>query len=82
LLRRHKNLYHDPNYVAPVPKEKTHECSECNRAFRHKGNLIRHMAIHDPDSSQKIEEPYEGEEETEVLVSYFLFKKIVLFDGL
>ena len=36
LLRRHKNLYHDPNYVAPLPKEKTNECSECGKAFRHK----------------------------------------------
>ncbi|XP_035225096.1 transcriptional repressor CTCF-like [Stegodyphus dumicola] len=51
LLRRHKNLYHDPNYVAPPPKEKTNECSECGKAFRHKGNLIRHLAIHDPEAS-------------------------------
>ncbi|XP_067003344.1 transcriptional repressor CTCF isoform X1 [Anabrus simplex] len=51
LLRRHQNLYHNPNYVPPPPREKTHECPECGRAFRHKGNLIRHMAVHDPDSS-------------------------------
>ncbi|XP_015910238.1 transcriptional repressor CTCF isoform X2 [Parasteatoda tepidariorum] len=51
LLRRHKNLYHNPNYVAPLPKEKTNECSECKKAFRHKGNLIRHLAIHDPEAS-------------------------------
>ncbi|GLG92522.1 hypothetical protein R5R35_000719 [Gryllus longicercus] len=51
LLRRHQNLYHNPNYVPPPPQEKTHECPECGRAFRHKGNLIRHMAVHDPDSS-------------------------------
>lgn len=51
LLRRHKNLYHDPNYVPPVPKEKTNECSECHKTFRHKGNLIRHLAIHDPDAT-------------------------------
>lgn len=51
LLKRHKNLYHDPNYIPPIPKEKTHECPECGKAFRHKGNLIRHMAIHDPDAS-------------------------------
>ncbi|GFS49457.1 transcriptional repressor CTCF [Nephila pilipes] len=51
LLRRHKNLYHDPSYVAPAPKEKTNECSECGKAFRHKGNLIRHLAIHDPEAS-------------------------------
>ncbi|XP_059477046.1 transcriptional repressor CTCFL-like [Neocloeon triangulifer] len=51
LLKRHQNLYHNPNYVPPTPKEKTHECPECGRAFRHKGNLIRHMAVHDPESS-------------------------------
>ncbi|XP_046997162.1 transcriptional repressor CTCFL isoform X2 [Schistocerca americana] len=51
LLRRHQNLYHNPNYVPPPPREKTHECPECGRPFRHKGNLIRHMAVHDPESS-------------------------------
>ncbi|MEM8815269.1 MAG: C2H2-type zinc finger protein, partial [Pseudomonadota bacterium] len=51
LLKRHVNLYHNPNYAPPQPKEKTHECPECGRAFRHKGNLIRHLAIHDPDAS-------------------------------
>lgn len=50
LLKRHKNLYHNPNYVAPAPKEKTHECPHCNKSFRHKGNLMRHLVIHDPDS--------------------------------
>ncbi|XP_018572303.1 transcriptional repressor CTCF isoform X2 [Anoplophora glabripennis] len=51
LLKRHQNLYHNPEYIPPPPREKTHECPECSRAFRHKGNLIRHMAAHDPDPS-------------------------------
>lgn len=51
LLKRHQNLYHNPQYVPPPPREKTHECLECGRAFRHKGNLLRHMAVHDPESS-------------------------------
>ncbi|KAG4073908.1 hypothetical protein HA402_014113 [Bradysia odoriphaga] len=53
LLKRHVNLYHNPDYVPPKPKEKNHKCpnSLCTRSFRHKGNLIRHMALHDPDSS-------------------------------
>ncbi|XP_043202952.1 transcriptional repressor CTCFL-like [Amphibalanus amphitrite] len=51
LLKRHVNLYHNPNYIPPQPREKTHECPECGRAFRHKGNLIRHLAIHDPEAS-------------------------------
>ncbi|XP_076056495.1 uncharacterized protein LOC143034394 [Oratosquilla oratoria] len=51
LLKRHQNLYHNPGYIPPTPREKTQECPECGKAFRHKGNLIRHMAIHDPDAS-------------------------------
>lgn len=51
MLRRHQNLYHNPNYVPPTPRDKQHDCSECGRSFRHKGNLIRHMAIHDPESA-------------------------------
>jgi len=38
LLKRHKNLYHNPEYIPPQPKEKTHECPHCTKAFRHKGN--------------------------------------------
>ncbi|XP_018896124.1 uncharacterized protein [Bemisia tabaci] len=52
LLRRHQNLYHNPAYVPPPPKEKTHVCPDCKRMFRHKGNLIRHMSVHDPESAQ------------------------------
>ena len=47
LLKRHENIYHNPNYVATTPKEKTHLCPTCNKAFRHKGNLMRHMAQHE-----------------------------------
>ncbi|RWS04673.1 Zinc-finger double domain containing protein 12-like protein [Dinothrombium tinctorium] len=50
LLKRHKNLYHNPEYIPPQPKEKTHECPHCNKAFRHKGNLMRHLVCHDPDA--------------------------------
>ncbi|XP_063837493.1 transcriptional repressor CTCF-like [Ostrinia nubilalis] len=53
LLRRHQNLYHNPNYVPKPPKEKTHTCHECQRSFAHKGNLIRHLAVHDPDSGHQ-----------------------------
>lgn len=51
LLKRHVNLFHNPDYVPPTPKEKTHACPNCDRRFRHKGNLIRHMAWHDPESA-------------------------------
>ncbi|KAJ0183963.1 hypothetical protein K1T71_000386 [Dendrolimus kikuchii] len=53
LLRRHQNLYHNPDYVPKPPKEKTHTCQECQRTFARKGNLIRHMAVHDPDSGHQ-----------------------------
>lgn len=54
LLKRHRNLYHNPSYVPPTPREKTHECGVCNKAFRHKGNLMRHMVTHDPDASKNL----------------------------
>ncbi|RWS27850.1 zinc finger protein with KRAB and SCAN domains 7-like isoform X2, partial [Leptotrombidium deliense] len=80
LLKRHKNLYHNPEYIPPQPKEKTHECPHCNKAFRHKGNLMRHLVCHDPDaykdvslgqnsrmndSHQLIDDEEEEEEETD-----------------
>lgn len=49
LLKRHKNLYHTPEYIAPSPKNKLFYCAECDRSFAHKGNLMRHMALHDPE---------------------------------
>ena len=52
LLRRHKNLYHTPDYTAPAPRDKAYECSECHRTFAHRGNLMRHMAMHDPDNPE------------------------------
>ncbi|CAG2122980.1 unnamed protein product, partial [Medioppia subpectinata] len=64
------------------PKEKTHECPQCNKAFRHKGNLMRHLAIHDPDaykdqninfsrmndSGQLIDDDDEEEDEDDLIV--------------
>ncbi|XP_018331961.1 transcriptional repressor CTCF [Agrilus planipennis] len=72
LLKRHQNLYHNPAYVPPAPREKTHECPECGRAFRHKGNLIRHMAIHDPDSAVQ---------EKQLALKLGRQKKIQMIDG-
>lgn len=51
LLKRHMNLNHVDGYEVPMPKEKTHHCPTCEKGFHHKGNLIRHMAIHDPSSA-------------------------------
>ncbi|XP_054273871.1 transcriptional repressor CTCF-like isoform X3 [Macrosteles quadrilineatus] len=72
LLKRHQNLYHNPNYIPPPPREKTHECPECQRAFRHKGNLIRHMSVHDPESSAH---------EKAVALKIGRQKKIQIIDG-
>ena len=82
LLKRHKNLYHNPEYIPPQPKEKTHECPNCSKAFRHKGNLMRHLALHDPDaykdsalalrsndSHQLIDDEDESEEEEDIMLS-------------
>lgn len=66
LLKRHKNLYHNPTYIAPTPREKTHECHVCQKAFRHKGNLMRHLISHDPDakSSNASDSRMEDEDES------------------
>ncbi|KAK4877312.1 hypothetical protein RN001_009818 [Aquatica leii] len=72
LLKRHQNLYHNPQYIPPPPREKTHECPECGRAFRHKGNLIRHMAVHDPDSAV---------EERQLALKLGRQKKVQIIDG-
>ena len=103
-MKRHQNLYHNPNYVPPEPKvdfivclkvsiallgcislnsiifkfdlfqkEKTHECPHCSRSFRHKGNLIRHMDLHDPDSTAK---------EKAVALKAGRQKKIQIIDGI
>lgn len=72
LLKRHVNLYHNPHYIPPPPREKTHECPECGRSFRHKGNLIRHLAIHDPDASAA---------EKQMALKLGRERKIALYDG-
>lgn len=51
LLKRHINIYHNPNYVPPKPREKRHTCPDCNRVYSSKGNLMRHMEMHDPESN-------------------------------
>ena len=50
LLKRHVNIYHNPDYVPSEPREKVHHCTECGRSFVHNTNLMRHMLIHDPDN--------------------------------
>ncbi|XP_017043325.1 transcriptional repressor CTCF [Drosophila ficusphila] len=47
LLRRHMNLIHNEEYQPPEPRAKMHKCPSCSREFTHKGNLMRHMEIHD-----------------------------------
>ena len=54
-------------------KEKTHECPHCSRSFRHKGNLIRHMDLHDPDSTAK---------EKAIALKAGRQKKIQIIDGM
>lgn len=49
LLKRHKNLYHTPDYSKPEPKEKNFDCTLCNKQFANKGNFLRHMQNHDPE---------------------------------
>ena len=45
------NLYHTPDYVPPTPRERQHECGDCHKTFAHRGNLLKHMELHDPDNA-------------------------------
>jgi len=67
LLKRHKNLYHNPEYIPPQPKEKTHECPNCSKAFRHKGNLMRHLALHDPDAYKDVAASYRSNDNHQLI---------------
>lgn len=64
LLKRHENIYHNPDYVAVTPREKTHRCPTCDKAFRHKGNLMRHIASHETESAVHVK----GEPVTEEML--------------
>uniref|UniRef100_A0A1A9W4J7 C2H2-type domain-containing protein n=1 Tax=Glossina brevipalpis TaxID=37001 RepID=A0A1A9W4J7_9MUSC len=55
LLNRHVNLYHNEVYKPPLTREKVHVCPHCNRSFSFKGNLMRHMEVHDPFSRHESE---------------------------
>lgn len=52
LLRRHINLYHNPDYIPPTPRNKEHTCKECGKVFVHQGNMLRHLAMHDPENAE------------------------------
>jgi transcriptional repressor CTCF len=79
LLRRHENIYHNPDYVATTPREKTHNCPTCNKAFRHKGNLMRHMAQHDLSGEDVETMHVKGEPDDMMEGSYVVVE--VLNDG-
>lgn len=58
LLNRHINLIHRKDYIAPARREKKHECPDCGRTFTFRGNLIRHMEVHDISKTQCNSENY------------------------
>nr|XP_016924808.2 transcriptional repressor CTCFL [Drosophila suzukii] len=53
LLRRHMNLMHNEKYQPPQPRAKQHQCPTCAREFTHKGNLMRHMEMHDDSAKAR-----------------------------
>jgi uncharacterized C2H2 Zn-finger protein len=85
LLRRHQNLYHNPDYVPPPPGEKRHECPECGKPFRHKGNLIRHLALHDPDAAQQELRAFRAARKQRIkglFTAFFSFYGVFLIDSI
>ncbi|CRK92778.1 CLUMA_CG006267, isoform A [Clunio marinus] len=72
LLKRHENIYHNPDYVAAAPREKNHHCPTCNKAFRHKGNLMRHIATHEAtEAVAHVKGEQEEIEENYVVIEVF-----------
>ncbi|XP_067646250.1 gastrula zinc finger protein XlCGF57.1-like [Eurosta solidaginis] len=69
LLTRHTNLYHTINNVPPPKLEKIHHCPYCSRSFAHKGNMVRHMQIHDntPDQENRRTRLYNQHEDEYIL---------------
>lgn len=47
LLNRHQNIAHSGNKKTYPAREKSHVCTDCGRSFTFRGNLIRHMEVHD-----------------------------------
>lgn len=77
LLKRHENIYHNPDYVAVTPREKTHKCPNCGKAFRHKGNLMRHIASHETEGAVHVK----GEPVTEEMLEDNYVVVEVIQDG-
>ncbi|XP_060599079.1 transcriptional repressor CTCF-like isoform X2 [Ruditapes philippinarum] len=59
LLKRHRNLYHNPHYIHQDMKDKEPECKACEKSFANKNNLTGQiqspgdtLTIHTSDESE------------------------------
>lgn len=60
LLKRHEIIHHQDHFPST---DKSYQCSDCDKSFRHVGNLLDHVKAHELGSLKQLKEECESNEE-------------------